>query len=286
MRRGITNSTGKRRRRIFILFFISCFSVFVSCFLPLKVSALIVSETEINGLASIEEEELLYLLDIKAGSPINGEHIRQGIKRAFLKGIFEDISVETVNGEKTKVIIQVREREFIEKVSVEGDTDLSRKFIKKAFLLKEEQTMRYDLIDAAAEQLKQEMAKRGFPHAGVNVKIEKSKKPYRVILFLQVNTGEPESIKKIIFTVESGEAKRLMSLSEEDRYDQEKVGKDIEKIKTFYRKDGYFKPSIGPHTFHDGVLNIPVHPGKRLIITLVGNSVVSNKNLLKEMMKA
>jgi outer membrane protein insertion porin family len=283
MSRGISNINGERRRRIFLLFFISCFLVFITYSLPLEVSGSIVSEIEINGLASIEKEELLYLLDIKAGSPINGEQIRQGIKRAFLKGIFEDISVETVNGEKTKVIIQVRERDFIEKVSVEGDTDLSKKFIKNAFLLKEEQMMRYDLIDAATEQLKHEMARRGFSHAGVNVRIEKSKKPYRVVLYLQVHTGEPERIGKIIITGESGEAKRLMRLSEGDRYDQEKVGKDIEKIKTFYRKNGYFKPSIGPHSFHDGVLNIPVHPGKRLIISAEGNSAISTKNLLKEM---
>jgi outer membrane protein insertion porin family len=143
--------------------------------------------------------------------------------------------------------------------------------------------MRYDLIDHATETLNQEMARQGFPNADVNVRIERSKKPYRVILYLEVHTGEPEKIREIVVTGESEEAKRLMRLSEGDRYDQGKVEKDVEKIKTFYRKNGYFKPSVGPHTFHDGVLNIPVYPGKHLIISVEGNSVLSAKTLRKEM---
>ena len=40
------------------------------------------------------EEELLYLLDIDTGQTIDAEHVRLGIKRAFRKGIFEDISIQ------------------------------------------------------------------------------------------------------------------------------------------------------------------------------------------------
>ena len=255
----------------------------ISSFLVSKVKGAIVAEIEINGLYSIEKEELLYLLDIKPGNQIDSEKVKQGIKRAFLKGVFEDISIETTDEEKTKVTINVKERDFIEKISVEGNYDLSRRFIKNNFLLKEEQVMRYDMIETAIEKLRHEIALRGFPNSSVKTRIERLKKPYRINIHLQVNTGEPEIIKKIIVPGGSEEIIRMMSLSEGDIYDQVKLGKDLEKIKTYYKNNGYFRPVIDPYTFTEGTLTLPVNPGKRLIISIEGNSAISTKTFLKEM---
>jgi outer membrane protein insertion porin family len=242
----------------------------------------IVSEIEINGLSSIEKDELLYLLDIKFDSPIDPDKVREGIKRAFLKGIFEDISIEVTDGEEAKVTITVTERVFIDKVLIEGDYSLSKKFIKNNFTLREGQVLRQDLIEPAMKKLQQDIARRGFPNASIEVKTEKLKKPYRTNLHLLVQTGEPEMIKEIIISGGTDETKRLMKLSEGDIYNQEALESDIERIKTHYRKNGYFHPRIGPHIFTAGTLNIPVDPGKRLFISTEGNSVFSTKTLRKE----
>ncbi|MDI6889608.1 MAG: outer membrane protein assembly factor BamA [Thermodesulfovibrionales bacterium] len=256
--------------------------LFLISYFPLsEVSGAIVGEIEINGLYSIEKKELLDLLDIRPDKPIDSRGVRQGIKRACLKGIFEDISIETTDGEK--VIINVRERDFIEKIYIDGDYGLSRRIIKRNFPLREGQVMRYDMIEAAIEELRHEIAKRGFPHADINVKIERLKKPYRINIHLQVNTGEPERIKKIIVSEVAEEIEKMMSLSEGDIYDQVKLKKDLEKIKTYYKDKGYFRPVVGPYTFADGTLNVPVNPGKHLIISIEGNSAISTRTLLKEM---
>jgi len=282
MRWEIRNSAWKRWSRPFLLF-ISTFIVFIFFFLPLKALGSIVSEIKINGLSSIKKDELLFLLDIKVDSPIDPDKAREGIKRAFLKGIFEDISVEVTDGEKVKVTITVRERVFINKVLIEGDYSLSRKFIKNNFTLREGQVLRQDLIEPAMKKLQQDIVRRGFPHASIEVKTEKLKKPYRTNLHLWVYTGEPEMIKEIIISGGTDETKRLMKLSGGDIYDQTALGNDIERIKIYYRKNGYFHPRIGPHTFTAGTLNIPVDPGKCLFISTEGNSVFSTKTLRKEM---
>lgn len=199
MKGGMTNREWERRvQKFFILilyFLLLTFHISLS-----EAESAIVSETQINGLYSIEKKELLYLLGIKPGSVIDSESIRRGIKRAFLKGIFDDICIETTDGEKTNVTITVKERDFIKKIYVEGDNNLSTKFIRNNFSLKEDQEMRYDLIDFAVEKLKQGIATRGYPDAGITAKIEKTEKPYRVNIYLRVNTGEPEKIKKIILS--------------------------------------------------------------------------------------
>ena len=91
--------------------------------------------------------------------------------------------------------------------------------------------MRYDMIKDAIEQLRNQIANRGYPHTIINVKIERTKTPCRVNLRLQIQTGEPERIRKIIISGGPEEIKRKMSLSEGDIYDQMKLEKDLENIK-------------------------------------------------------
>jgi len=242
----------------------------------------VVGEIEINGLYSISKDEFLYILDINPGKQINEESVRLGIKRAFLKGMFEDISVETIDGERAKVIINVKERNFIKNIYVEGDYPLSRKTIKKLFPLKEDQVLICDVLEKAMVDLRHELALRGFPHAGVNVEIKKLKEPYRVNIHLQISAGDPERIREVNISGAGDEVKAVMKLSDGDIYDRLILKKDIERIKAYYKNKKYFKPVIGPYTYTDGILHISVNPGKRLQISIEGNNAVPTNALLKE----
>jgi len=242
----------------------------------------VVGEIEINGLYSISKDEFLYILDINPGKQINEESVRLGIKRAFLKGMFEDISVETIDGERAKVIINVKERNFIKNIYVEGDYPLSRKTIKKLFPLKEDQVLICDVLEKAMVDLRHELALRGFPHAGVNAEIKKLKEPYRVNIHLQISAGDPERIREVNISGAGDEVKAVMKLSDGDIYDRLILKKDIERIKAYYKNKKYFKPVIGPYTYTDGILHISVNPGKRLQISIEGNNAVPTNALLKE----
>ncbi len=277
MKRNRENKQGK-----FFVFIACCIVVVISCvpFIPFDAAASEVGEIEINGLFSIDKEELLYLLDIHPGKQIDEEHIRLGIKRAFLKGIFEDISVETFEGERTHVLINVKERDLIEKISIKGKYALSKKRIKQLFLLKEDTALLCDMLERALKKLRHEIALRGFPHASVHAETIALKKPHRVKLLLMINTGEPLRIEEI---QTDEETKHAMKLSGGDIYNQIKLRRDLERIKKYYQKQNYFNPEIGQHTFTDGVLEIPVRPGKRLDISIVDNHAISTRKLMKEM---
>jgi outer membrane protein insertion porin family len=272
----------KNEQKKFLAFIFSCFVLTISClpFIPFDATASVVREIEINGLYSIDKEELLYLLDMQPGEQIDEEHVRLGIKRAFLKGIFKDISVETFEGERTDILINVKERDFIEKISIKGDSALSKRKIKQLFFLKEDKVLLCDMLERALKTLRHEIALRGFPHASVHSETIPLKRPHRVKILLTIDTGDPLTIATI---QTEDEAKHAMKLSEGDIYNQTKLAKDLERIKKYYKKQKYFNPEIGQHTFTDGVLEIPVRPGKRLNISIVDNHAISTKKLLREM---
>lgn len=267
---------------ILISYFLLLTSYFLM-FITSEAAGAIVGDVEIKGLHSIGKDELLYIMDIKPGKSIDTESVRLGIKRAFLKGMFEDILVETIDGEKAKVIINVKEKNFIKNIYVEGDYAISRKTIKNLFLIKENQAMRCDILEKAIRDLRHELVLRGFQHASVNAEIERLKEPYRININLQINTGEAERIKKIKISGADDKILAVMKLSDGDIYDQTILKKDIERIKADYKITGYFNPIVGPYTFADGILYISVNPGKRLQISIVDNYAVSTKALLKEM---
>ncbi len=62
--------------------------------------------------------------------------MRKGIKRAFLKGIFEDISIDVSEGDTHGITVNVEEREFIKKVQIKGNYPLSAKEDRRAFPFK------------------------------------------------------------------------------------------------------------------------------------------------------
>ena len=272
------------RNKIVLLTFYSMF-IAVCCLMiaAFEASATTVGEIEMSGLYSASKDELLYLLDIKPGGTIDPERVSSGIKRAFLKGIFEDITVETTEGEKANIILHVKEKDYIKNIYIKGDYALSKSKIRELFLLKEGESLACGMLEKAIRDLRSRIIVRGFPLVEIRTEVERLKEPYRVNITLRVDTGQPEIIRKIIISGPVEDVRSEMKISEGDIFDQIKFTKDIERIKTFYKDKQYFKPVIGPHIFAGGVLSFSVNPGKRLEISIEGNDHVSTKALLKEM---
>jgi len=266
------------------LFFISYFLLPTFYFLLLTAPAdasEVIKKIDVEGLYSIQEEELLEILNIKAGEVLDSSKVKSGIRRAFLKGIFEDISVEVDDADRTNVKIKIKEKDVVKKVYVSGNEYLSKKFLKTHFMLKEDQFMRYDLTGDAAEGLRKILSEKGFPESDVKIQTEKTGSPYRVNILLTINEGRPEIIKSIkILGYEP--ARELIEMSGGDIYDQFKLRENIEEIKAYYKKNNYLKPSAGPYKFSDGNLEVMVNPGKKLDVIFENNSSVSSSDLIKE----
>lgn len=244
--------------------------------------ASVAGKITVKGLYSISEEEFLDIFGVREGSRIDNEMIRDGIKRAFLKGIFEDIAVEVSDGEDPSVSVFVKERDFIRKIYVTGEYDLSKSEVKKKFILNEDSVMRYDLIGSAAEDLKSKLSAYGYPKASVVIETARADQPYSIDIYLKVDTGTPQIIKKIIIKGDDSRIKKRMRLSEGKVFNQHKLKDDLKRIKDHYTKKGHYGPKVGPFSYKDGELTINVDPGKRLMIKIEGNRKLSSSDLIKE----
>ncbi|NOZ25980.1 MAG: outer membrane protein assembly factor BamA [Nitrospirae bacterium] len=234
----------------------------------------------IRGLSSCSRSELLSLMDIRAGS-IDRATIDDGIKRAFRKGIFEDIAVEY--GPDQTILIRVREREYVDKVIVSGNRYFSSGEIRKRFMFKEGDLMRYDLVDKAKKELEDSLGLSGFPDAKVSLSVEKTQRPYRVRIRLRLREGAPLVIKEVDIVGADAWLRQRMYIEPGDIYNVEEIKKNLGKIREYLKSKGYLNPAVGPFTFSEGLLTVLIHPGKKLKISINGNENVSTSKILRIM---
>ncbi|MDP3259737.1 MAG: POTRA domain-containing protein, partial [Thermodesulfovibrionales bacterium] len=261
-----------------------CATTLLICLLlssTIEASDTVIQKINIEGLHSMKSEELLDILSIKIGDVFNPTSVRSGLKLAFLKGIFEDITVEVNDEDRTFIMVRVRERERIKKIVIAGNQRLSKKIIKNYFSLKEDQIMRYDRMENAVKELKNALPEMGFPHADIKLAVENAGAPYKVNLLLTIDEGMPEIIKSIKI-IGPAEARELIKIEEGDIYDQVKLRKEIERIRLHYKKDNFLKPVVGPYTFSNGNLDINIDPGKKLEVVFENNSALNSETLAKE----
>ncbi|MHB8882373.1 MAG: outer membrane protein assembly factor BamA [Thermodesulfovibrionales bacterium] len=261
---------------------------------PCAAAAVRVDRVVMTGLSSLGEQEMAGMLQIAPGSLLDEDMLRRGIKTAFLKGIFEDISVKVREGEQVVVEVHVRERDRIRKVRLTGAVQLSEKLIRRQFLLREEELMRYDQVRQALDLLKAWFSEKGYPAAEVSLDVVRTDKPYVVDLDLRIAEGKPLLIRGITLSLApspSGDAAaergrlldELSVISPGDVLDRERLGQVLRHIRNSLKARGHIKPVVGPFSFSDGILDIPVQPGRRLEVFMEGNSAIGTKTLIKEM---
>jgi outer membrane protein insertion porin family len=242
----------------------------------------VIREISVEGLSSFGREELLDLLDIKAGDVLDPLKIRTGIKRAFLKGIFDDIQVHA-DREGVDVRIVVKERDRIREVNVSGNEYFSGRRIRAMFPLKEGQILREDLIDDAVKQLREALAERGFPYAAASVEVSPASGPYAKDLTVTVKEGEPLLIERIVIHgAPDEETKGLIRTGEGDIYDRTVLPKDMERVRNHYKGQGYLNPVV-TYRFADGAIDIDVAMGRKLVVNFEGNTLFGSSRLTKEM---
>ncbi len=272
---------GRFLKYVSITIFSICLYLFFSV---LPAAAATVGKIEIYGLHSIEKEEMLDMLGLREGDAINAESIRSGIKRVFRKGIFDDISVDASDSDPCLVTVQVREKDMIRKVFVQGNYSLSAKKVRELLTLQEGGVMRYDLVDQAVADLKTHFALLGFPEVTIEIIASRAAKHHHnVTLTVTIEAGPPLVMKDVKIIGTDLIVADDLRVSAGDIYDQIKIRKELQRIRERLKKNGYFKPVTGSYSFQEGLLIVPIDPGKKLVTALDGNSAISTGRLEKEM---
>ena len=131
---------------------------------------LIVREVEYVGLTRIDEEEMRDIMSISLNDVFDAKALGEGIKRAFRKGVFRDVRVESEAYEEgLKLRFVLEEIPLISKVIINGNKHLSSGRIKDIIPFREEENFIEELMVPAESDLLDFYNRKGFADARVEI---------------------------------------------------------------------------------------------------------------------
>jgi outer membrane protein insertion porin family len=246
---------------------------------------------EVEGVKTVKPDVLISLMGIEIGEPYNQEKIRQGIKRTFLKGIFEDIAVDAEKFEEgVKLRYLIKEKVFINRINFKGNELISSRKLRRGITLKEGDEYRREKLKDLEEEIKALYRKRGYRKTGLKVDVEEIG-PYRGNLLIDIQEGQGTRVKGIEIKgepfFEIGEILPLLRLKNGDILDIGQLDKGLEGVREFYRNNKYLSPEIGPpeieYIDEEAFIKISIRAGLKVNIGFKGNTRFSSDRLINEL---
>ncbi len=247
----------------------------------------IIESINIEGLSNMEEKEFLDLIGINKGDILKKSVVRAGIKRAFRSGKFNDLIISISDSDSSSMIIQVKERYVVEQILVFGNKGLRRKTIIDQFDIKLYDYFDEGLFGERLAILEDKLKGSGYQNVNIEGKVSVNEDARSVIIELNIDEGEPSTIDEVVIggLVEKEEVSRatgVLRIFPGDVYDIFYITERMKIMEDIYRNERYYKATVGPFNYTDGVLTVFVNKGKRFDIKFSGNEAINDKRLLDE----
>jgi outer membrane protein insertion porin family len=259
--------------------------------------AKLVTAIEIKGNKSVSTNTIISKMKTRIGAAYQENVISEDLKRIYALGFLSDIKIDTEDyKEGLKIIITVAERPLIEKIDFSGITRITMKDekIKELLKSKEGQCLDYSNLEEDARTLEKLYEKKGFSQAKANYQVNIDKEANKAKVQFLVVEGKKVRIKNILVegnkVFSDGRILRLMKTKRAWTFNagilkEEVLKEDIQRIKSFYRKNG-FTDIVADYAVKSDVkkpfllyITIKIKEGKKY---LVGNVVIrGNKDILK-----
>lgn len=195
-------------------------------------------------------------LPVKVGDTLDDEKAAAAIKALYATGFFKDVRLESENG---VLLVVVEERPAIAQISIVGAKEFEKDKLKEGLKqagLAESRIFDRAMLDKAEQELKHQYISRG----KYGVKITTTTTPLdrnRVAINFLVDEGKTAKIRKInIIGNKAFKEKELLSafvlrtpglltwFTKEDQYSKQKLGADLESLRSFYLNRGFLEFSI------------------------------------------
>jgi outer membrane protein insertion porin family len=239
----------------------------------------IIKLIEVEGLTRIDEEELVGLMSFGIGDSLDMRKLDESIRRVFRKEIFLDITVITEpHDDGIKLRLAVKEIPLIKRITIAGNNKYSIKQIKKIFIYKKGENYLEELREQAKLSIIEFYERKGYINTNVEIHVIPVAKS-RISLRVEIDEGQPVIISGLDVPAE---VRYLVTLSTGDILDKDEIKETINKIKQYYKDREYIRPVVGPYSFVDGQLVIPVSKGPGLHLKFENNIAISTKELSNE----
>ncbi|MBI5191669.1 MAG: outer membrane protein assembly factor BamA [Nitrospirae bacterium] len=229
------------------------------------------------------------LAGISPGDRLSARSVRDAIKLLYLKGLFEDITVEgrdTDNG--VVLVFRLVPRPRISDVDIDGNDELSRKAIIARMALKEGDFVETKLMEKSRESILKLYRDEGFPNAAVNITTAPDD-PLHAVLRVDIVEGLPTIVDEIIFTghpvLPVTELVGELEFDKGDILRKEDADNSVNALALYYADEDYVKAEVGAPVVtlaeSRADLDFNVEAGPRLEVAFEGNRSVSDRKLRK-----
>lgn len=215
-----------------------------------------VKDIRVEGIQRTEAGTVFSYLPVKVGDVLDDEKAAAAIKALYATGFFKDVRLESENG---VLIVVIEERPAIAQINIVGAKEFEKDKLKEGLKqagLAESRIFDRSTLEKAEQELKQQYMARG----KYAVKITTTTTPLernRVGITFHVDEGRTAKIRKInIVGNKAFKEKDLLSafslrtpglltwLTKEDQYSKQKLGGDLESLRSYYLNRGYLEFSI------------------------------------------
>ncbi|MGL4574969.1 MAG: outer membrane protein assembly factor BamA [Burkholderiaceae bacterium] len=220
------------------------------------VTPFVVKDIRIEGVARTEPGTVFSYLPIRVGDTFDDEKGSELIRALYGTGFFKDVRVEA---QGDIVVVIVEERPAIAEVNFSGNKEFETDNLRKALReigIAEARIYDKALIDRAEQELKQQYLSRGKYGLKVTTTVTPIERN-RVNVTFAVDEGEVARIKEIrIIGNKAFSEKELLDqftlrtpgwftwFSKNDQYSKQKLGGDLESLRSFYLNRGYLEFNV------------------------------------------
>lgn len=222
----------------------------------------------------MSQEEFLYLLDLTNKREISKEAISEGIKRLFLKDIFEDIIIEKNN---KKITIRVKEKPTIKSIKFEGNENFDDKFLRKLLNFKIGDRLKIVELKKSSNHIRETLKKKGYPESQITFNTDCSQE-FCIVTFT-IREGIPLTVREIIWEGDVDEfLQGLLSLSVGAPFDETKMEDFVKKCKNYFEKQGIVNSTIA-YSFKEGKILINLKKGEKVKVDFIGVEKLKRQDL-------
>ena len=211
----------------------------------------VVKDIRVKGLQRTEPGTVFSYLPVKVGETMNADKARAALRALYATGFFADVRLDVEND---VLVVFVRERPAIAQIDFSGmkefEPDNVRKVLRELGMA-EGRIFDRALLDSAEQELKRQYLSKGMYAAAVQTTVTPLERN-RVGISIAVTEGPVAKIRGInIVGAQAFTESELLGLfvlrtpgwltwyTQADRYSRERLGADLETLRSFYLNRGY-----------------------------------------------
>ena len=216
----------------------------------------VVKDIRVEGLQRTEPGTVFSYLPVKVGETMTEEKAQQALRALFATGFFRDVRLEVDND---VLVVLVEERPAIAQIDFVGTKEFDADSLKKMMRevgLAEGRTFDRGLLDGAEQELKRQYLSKGRYAADVQTTVTPLERN-RVGISVIVTENEVAKIRAInIVGAQTFRESELLDqfvlrtpgwltwYTKLDQYSKQRLGADLETLKSYYQNRGYLDFAI------------------------------------------